>query len=115
MNAPQRRGACPSLSAPMLTGDGLLVRLMPAQSIPLDDFIAICAAARKHGNGTMEVTARGSLQVRGLTAPSASIFASEVAALDIAATDGVIADPLADDPAVIIDATGLAATLRRAI
>ncbi|WP_395450945.1 hypothetical protein ACHMW7_14775 [Aminobacter sp. UC22_36] len=24
-----RRGACPALSAPMLTGDGLLVRLNP--------------------------------------------------------------------------------------
>ena len=24
-----RRGACPSLSAPMVTGDGLLVRLIP--------------------------------------------------------------------------------------
>ena len=30
MNAPQRRGACPGLSDPMPTGDGLLARLVPA-------------------------------------------------------------------------------------
>jgi len=38
MNASHRRGACPGLSAPMPTGDGLLVRLMPAEPIPLDAF-----------------------------------------------------------------------------
>ena len=29
MNAPLPRGACPTLAAPMQTGDGLLVRLNP--------------------------------------------------------------------------------------
>jgi precorrin-3B synthase len=114
---PLRRGACPGLSAPMPTGDGLLVRLAPADAMPLDAFIALCAAARNHGNGTMEVTARGSLQVRGLTLGSAPLFTSEVAALDIAAHDGVavLAGPLRDDPGEVIDACGLAAQLRRAI
>lgn len=28
---PTRRGACPALSRPMATGDGLLVRLVPAE------------------------------------------------------------------------------------
>ena len=59
----------------MPTGDGLLVRLMPADRVPLDSFIAFCAAAREHGNGTLEITARGSLQVRGLTPSSAPLFA----------------------------------------
>ena len=30
MNAPRRRGTCPSLSQSMVTGDGLLVRIMPS-------------------------------------------------------------------------------------
>lgn len=117
MTAPHCRGACPGLSAPMPTGDGLLVRFMPAECIALDAFIAICAAARQHGNGTVEITARGSLQVRGLTPRSAPLLASAIAALDIAAVDGVpiISDPLADDPHAIIDSAGLAATLRRAV
>jgi precorrin-3B synthase len=114
---PLRRGACPGLSAPMPTGDGLLVRLVPADAMPLDAFIALCAAARAHGNGAIEVTARGCLQVRGLTPGSAPLFASEVAALDIAAHDGVavLAGPLRDDPGEVIDSCGLAVQLRRAI
>jgi precorrin-3B synthase len=117
VNAPHRRGACPGLTAPMLTGDGLLVRFAPADHIALDAFIALCAAARRHGNGTLEITARGSLQVRGLSSRSAPAFALAVGALAIAAVDGVsvIADPLADDPDALIDATSLATMVRRAI
>src|SRR5262244_1882671 len=108
-----RRGACPGLSAPMATGDGLLARFAPLDCIPLDAFVALCAAARQHGNGTIEVTARGSLQVRGLTPRSAPAFTATVAALD--GVDGVpvIADPLAGHP--LIDSAGLAAAVRRAI
>jgi precorrin-3B synthase len=117
VTTPHRRSACPGLSVPMLTGDGLLVRLMPAERLPLDAFVAVCRAARTHGNGAIEITARGSLQLRGLTLRSAPLLASEVAALDIAAIEGVpvIADPLADDPDELIDSAGLAATLRRGI
>ena len=32
MNAPLRRGLCPTLAEPMQTGDGLLVRLNPVAS-----------------------------------------------------------------------------------
>ena len=101
----------------MATGDGLLVRFLPTDGIELDAFIALCAAAREHGNGIIEVTARGSLQVRGLSTRSASAFARAVSALEIAAADGVsvITDPLPDDPDVLVDAGGVAATLRRAI
>jgi precorrin-3B synthase len=114
---PLRRGACPGLSAPMPTGDGLLVRLVPADAMPLHAFTALCRAARAYGNGAMEVTARGSVQVRGLTPGSAPLFASEVAALDVAAADSVAvhAGPLRDDAEVIIDACSLAADLRQAI
>ena len=66
MSTFDRRGACPGLSAPMPTGDGLLVRLMPTDSVVVADLLALCAAARRDGNGTIEITARGSLQVRGL-------------------------------------------------
>src|SRR5277367_2246469 len=93
----QRRGACPGLSAPMLTGDGLLVRLTPTGTISLAAFAALCAAARMHGNSVIEVTSRSNIQVRGLSLDSASQFAATVAALDIAAEDGVpiLCNPLA--------------------
>ncbi len=116
--ARQRRGACPGLSAPMLTGDGLLVRLTPTGTIALDAFAELCERARSHGNGIIEITARGNIQVRGLSAASAPHFAAAVAALNIAAADGipVVANPLAGlDAGEILDAGALAAGLRRAL
>jgi precorrin-3B synthase len=114
--APSPRGACPGLSAPMPTGDGLLVRLLPIGTISLTAFGALCAAARAHGNGVIEVTSRGSIQVRGLSAASAPYFASAIAALGIAAEDGVPVhcDPLAGiDQGEIFDAAALAGDLRQ--
>ena len=89
MNAPGLRGICPGLSVPMPTGDGLLVRLRPTAPIPPDALVGFCEAARRHGNGIIEISARGSLQVRGLTPRSAPLFASAVAALGIATHEGV--------------------------
>ena len=111
------RGACPRLAEPMQTGDGLLARIVTAGPIPIDAFIRLCAAAQEHGNGTMEISARGSLQVRGLTPVSAPPFASAVAELDIELCDSVpvISSPLPDDPAALIDADALASSLRHAI
>ena len=65
------RHACPALSAPMETGDGLLVRFLPTAPVPVDALIGLCDAARAHGNGVIEITARGSVQVRGLSPRSA--------------------------------------------
>src|SRR5580704_13966118 len=118
LTLPQRRGACPGLSAPMATGDGLLVRLLPIGTIALDAFAALCAAARQHGNSIVEVTSRGSIQIRGLSAASAPRFAAAVAGLGIAAGDGipVLINPLSGlDAEDIIDASVLAADLRLAL
>jgi precorrin-3B synthase len=117
MTVPHARGACPRLAKPMQTGDGLLARLVTAGPIPLDAFIGLCAAAQEHGNGMMEISSRGSLQVRGLTPVSAPLFASAVAGLDIELCERapVLSGPLPDDPAALIDADALASSLRRAI
>lgn len=118
MNVALRRGACPGLSAPMQTGDGLLVRLQPAGTIALDAFQKLCAAARGCGNGIVEITARGSIQIRGLDTSSAPRFAAQVGALGIAAQDGVAVhtNPLAGlDPDEILDAGTVAADLRSAL
>jgi precorrin-3B synthase len=117
MNAPHRRGACPRVAVPMQTGDGLLVRLASlGATIALDAAAELCAAARRHGNGIIEVTARGSIQIRGLSPASAPAFADAVAALGIDAGEGVsiLVDPLAGLKAEqTIDACGLAAALRQ--
>ncbi|RWA73453.1 precorrin-3B synthase [Mesorhizobium sp.] len=119
MNAFSRRGACPALSAPMQTGDGLLVRLNPvAGGLAPKSLIGLCESALRHGNGIMEVTARGSLQIRGLTAESSRLLAAEVDALGIAVRTGVPVEigPLAGiDPQELADPRPLAERVSAAI
>jgi precorrin-3B synthase len=95
----------------MPTGDGLLARLLPTGLVRLDAMAGFCAAARRHGNGIIEVTARGSLQVRGLTPVSAPLFAADVAELGIAAQESVPVIAGFDDGAADL----LTQQLRRAI
>ena len=95
MNA-LRRGACPSIADPMPTGDGLLARLTPSAPMSFETFIALCEASQTHGSGVMEITQRGSLQVRGLSPASALPFARTATALGLG-TEGapaILASPL---------------------
>ncbi|TIW86485.1 MAG: precorrin-3B synthase, partial [Mesorhizobium sp.] len=107
------------MSAPMQTGDGLLVRLNPvAGGLSPKLLIGLAESALRHGNGIMEVTARGSLQIRGLTVDSAALLAAEVDALGIAVRTGVPVEtgPLAGiDPQEIADPRALAERIRAAI
>jgi precorrin-3B synthase len=114
-----RRGICPSLSAPMQTGDGLLVRLQPvSQGLTARQLIGLCDSAERHGNGLIEVTGRGNLQIRGLTALSVDLLAADVNRLDIVVKTGVPVEipPLAGlDPDEIADPRPLAEAIRSAI
>jgi len=52
----------------MPSGDGLLVRLnLPADSVPPALLHAIAFCARRFGNGLVDLTRRGNLQLRGLS------------------------------------------------
>ena len=119
MNAPLARGLCPTLAAPMQTGDGLLVRLNPvASGLSPNILIALCEAALRHGNGIVEVTARGNLQIRGLAVQSALSLSRDVDALGIAVHTGapVETGPLAGlDPEEIADPRPLAERIRAEI
>lgn len=115
MNAKIHRLTCPSLTNPMETGDGFLARLVPTgATVGLKAFGNLCAAARAYGNGIIEVTARGSIQVRGLKPNTIAAFAEIVRSLDIVA-DGVsiTVDPLAGlAPNGAIDALAVSDALR---
>jgi precorrin-3B synthase len=103
----------------MQTGDGLLVRLNPvAGGLSPKLLIGLCETALRHGTGIMEVTARGSLQIRGLTVESAALLAGEVNGLGIAVRTGVPVEtgPLAGiDPREIADPRPLAERIRAAV
>lgn len=112
------RGACPSIATPMQTGDGLLVRLIPLEPINIDKLCILCTAAEEHGNGIIEITQRGSLQIRGLQEASASAFARIIASLEITAGEGpplVISPLLGLDPHEPFDCTALVSSVRTAL
>ncbi|GAK71472.1 precorrin-3B synthase [Agrobacterium rubi TR3 = NBRC 13261] len=102
-----RRGVCPALSAPMQTGDGLLSRIAFTDPISPSDLEALCALAIQHGNGLMDITARGGLQFRGLTAESAEALERDVLALDLPLRQGLTVET---SPLTGIDQTEIADT-----
>lgn len=114
------RGWCPSLMTPMESGDGLLVRVKPrAATLAAAQAEAVAQAARRYGNGMIEPTNRGHLQVRGLTDETVDGFAAAMAGIGLAAARpeaeavrNVLADPLGpDDPAARFDSHALACRL----
>ena len=112
-----QRGACPALAAPMQTGDGLLVRLRPAGGVlTISQFRQLASAAARHGNGILEITARGNLQIRGLHAETVGPLAADVQAAGITVPDGVAIEisPLHGiDADEIANAADMEAALRR--
>lgn len=117
--ASMRRGVCPSLSRPMQTGDGLLVRLRPASGgLSPAELRAVARAAAAFGNGILEVTARGNLQIRGLKPETVEPLTQAVFAtgMDLATGLAVETPPLSGiDRAELTDPRPLAARIRAAV
>ena len=99
-----RRGWCPTLFEPMQSGDGLLVRVKPPGGcLSAPQAHALAEAAAAHGNGAIDVTARGNLQLRGLRADTVPDFAAAMVEAGLAGSDPgwerrrtVVVPPLAD-------------------
>lgn len=112
------RGWCPDLFAPMQSGDGWLVRLKPrlARLTAVQGRLVVEQATR-HGNGIIELTGRGNLQLRGLTPASAEAFARFAVHAGLADADpaverrrNILLSPLAGE-----DACELARSLERGL
>lgn len=122
--APTVRGWCPGLHTPMEAADGWLVRVRP----PLGRLSGaqarqIARAATMHGNGLIELTSRGNLQLRGLTSDGTRAFAHDMRIAGLASADaatearrGLLLSPLAGiDPAAAPDAPDVIRALDTAL
>jgi precorrin-3B synthase len=108
------KGWCPTLFAPMQSGDGFLSRLRPPGGVLTGaDARLLADAAARHGNGIVELTNRAGLQFRGFSAISAAHFAAAMVEAGLAGFGRtVIAPPLAgDDPTAHPDATRIVQAL----
>ena len=64
---PRIHGRCPGALRPMMSGDGLVLRLRPRLArFTRDQVLGICDAAQRHGAGVIDITSRANLQLRGI-------------------------------------------------
>lgn len=65
--APSVKGWCPGAYRPMMSGDGLVVRVRPRLArLGRDQVLGLCAVAQEFGNGVLDLTNRANLQIRGV-------------------------------------------------
>ncbi len=64
-------GWCPGALRPMMSGDGLVVRVRPlGGQLTQAQAMGIAMASQAHGNGLIDLSARGNVQLRGVTEPT---------------------------------------------
>ncbi|MCE8521490.1 cobalamin biosynthesis protein CobG [Ruegeria pomeroyi] len=84
MTAPIVQGWCPGAHRPMMSGDGLVVRVRPRLArLSVAQALGLCALADRFGNGTIDLTNRANLQLRGVGEADHQPLLAELAALDL--------------------------------
>ena len=116
------KGWCPGALRPMLSGDGLIVRVRPqSATLGLDELAVLADAAGLFGNGHIDLTRRANLQIRGVseaTLPQLHEVIARLGLLDDSpdgeAVRNVMINPLAGiDPAEVLDARSIGGELAR--
>src|SRR5262249_25093257 len=75
MSAFAIKGWCPSALRPMPSGDGLVVRIRPRGGrFSAEQAAGIAGLAKHHGNGLLDLTGRGNLQIRGVSEKSHALL-----------------------------------------
>ncbi|MGH6678590.1 MAG: precorrin-3B synthase [Bradyrhizobium sp.] len=88
MNRIAIKGWCPSAHRPMQSGDGLIVRIRPCGGrLSAAQALAIADLAARHGNGLIDLTGRGNLQLRGVRVKSHDPLLAELAGLGLVDAD----------------------------
>lgn len=68
MSDPVIKGWCPGALRPMMSGDGLVVRVRPhGGRLTPEQAKGIAALSARHGNGLIDLSARANVQLRGVT------------------------------------------------
>lgn len=119
---PTRRGWCPGVRRPMATGDGLLVRVHPeGGALTAGQLRIVARAATAYGNGLLDISARGNLQIRGVTDETYPALLDRLDQAGLVEPDGegplrlTLVSPLAGiDPGEAFDSFALSAAVEAA-
>ncbi|HQU68803.1 MAG TPA: precorrin-3B synthase [Albidovulum sp.] len=84
MSAPVIQGWCPGALRPMLSGDGLVVRIRAnGGRLEPDTLRCIAELARSFGNGLIDLSARANVQLRGASEATHAPLVEELRALGL--------------------------------
>ncbi|MBP2310116.1 precorrin-3B synthase [Azospirillum melinis] len=117
---PRRRGACPGVLVPMQVGDGFLLRVrVPAGVLPADHARRIAELSDRYGNGLIDLSQRGNLQLRGIAADALEPVTEALRGMGYVSGDAaseavrnVLCSPTAGlDPTAAMDVRAVARTL----
>lgn len=91
MSRPDAKGWCPGAYKPMMSGDGLVVRVRPVMArLTKAQVLGLCETSEKFGSGLIDLTSRANLQIRGVKEADHEAVLSALEALGL----------LPDDPAL---------------
>ncbi|MBJ2149755.1 hypothetical protein [Paracoccus sp. IB05] len=80
----QIRGWCPGALRPMMSGDGLVLRIRPhAGRLLPEQVLALADLAETHGNGLIDLGSRAHLQLRGVTEAALPALHQALISLDL--------------------------------
>jgi precorrin-3B synthase len=85
------KGWCPSALRPMLSGDGLVVRVRPRGGrLSAVQVLGIADLATRYGNGLIDLTGRANLQIRGVSVEGHAALVAELAQLHLVDVDAEV-------------------------
>lgn len=102
LHTPQVQGWCPGAWQPMVSGDGLVVRVRPPMGrLTLHQAWRLARLARTHGAGILELSSRANVQLRGVDPARHAAVLRALAGCGLLDTDvqrerlrNVVVDPL---------------------
>jgi precorrin-3B synthase len=118
------KGWCPGALRPMQSGDGLIVRIRPrSATFSPGELADLADAARRFGNGHIDLTRRANLQIRGVSEASLPNLHGVIAGLGLLdespegeAVRNVMINPLAGiDPAEVLDIRSIGRELAQSL
>ncbi|MFL4470425.1 cobalamin biosynthesis protein CobG [Tateyamaria armeniaca] len=78
------KGWCPGAYRPMMSGDGLIVRVRPRLGrLTRAQMLGLCDISQSHGNGIIDLTSRANLQLRGINKDGHQGVLNALLALDL--------------------------------
>ncbi len=83
-DTPQIKGWCPGALRPMLSGDGLVLRVRPhGGRLSRAQAAGLAELATRYGNGLLDLTSRANLQIRGVQTSSEASLVKGLRALGL--------------------------------